>query len=344
MRTIARIAAPALIAAAMIGFVGNGISSATASQSTTTGPALAAASASLTQAFSVVNHSQYPMKLTGIQDPGKGDGTPAIGTVLLPGQSMRYEKVFWWGNATGTKLDLTTTTASGTAWVYQVELRIDPAFNVPSVRLPSLTGAPITAEQDRQSTMTSVVFEDATASTVTVPKDKAQQQSTLLNELCGTTSAACTFARVGDRTVAPPRSIYLDQGVNNTASVRTFTTTKSTVAGATTSVELTAAAKTSVLSFVEATVTGKYGQTFTRQETETEARTYSISPFSIGQMTAKIPMVRDTGNFTIKIGKTTWILQGVYFDSRDSSKAISYDTSERAMTAAEKEKYKNLVL
>ncbi len=301
---------------------------------------LTAASASLTQGFYVTNHSQYPTTLTGIQDPGKGDGTPAIGTVLLPGQSVRYEKVWWFGNSTGTKLDFTSAMPSGQWLVYQVELRIDPDLNIPQVRLPDLSGSPIRASEDRQPTLTSVILEDSTASTVTVPKEKAQQQSDLLNELCRTTSASCVFARVGDRTVAPSRSIEYDKGVNNTASVRTFTTSSSTVAGASTTLELTAQAKTSVLNAVEVTITGKYGQTFNRSETQTESRTYSISPFSIGQMTAKVPMVRDTGTFTIRIGKTTWVLQDVSFDSRDMQKAISYDTTERPMTAAEKEYYK----
>jgi hypothetical protein len=337
MRTIARIAAPVLIAGAMIGFVGNGFSAA-AAPSVTAAPVKAAASASLTQGFYVTNHSQFPTTLTGIQDPGKGDGTPAIGTVLLPGQSLRYEKVFWFGNSTGTKLDFTSAMPSGQWMVYQVELHIDPFLNIPQVRLPDLSGSPLSLNEDRQPTSTSVILEDSTASTVIVPKEKAQQQTDLLNELCKT-SAACVFSRDA-RTVAPSRTIEYDKGVNNTASVRTFTTSSSTVAGASTTLELTAQAKTSVLSAVELTVTGKLGQTFTKTETQTESRTYSISPYSIGQMTAKVPMVRDTGTFTVKLGKTTWILQNVSFDSRDMSKAISYDTTERAMTAAEKEYYK----
>ena len=31
---------------------------------------------------------------------GQDDGTPKLGTVLKPGQSMRYDKVFWFDAST----------------------------------------------------------------------------------------------------------------------------------------------------------------------------------------------------------------------------------------------------
>jgi hypothetical protein len=36
------------------------------------------------------------------------------------------------------------------------------------------------------------------------------------------------------------------------------------------------------------------------------------------------PLYRDTGNFTVTLGNTTWNLTGVYFDSPDPTRAGSF--------------------
>ena len=47
-------------------------------------------------------------------------------------------------------------------------------------------------------------------------------------------------------------------------------------------------------------------------------------------------MDRVTGDFTVKLGKTTWKLSGVYFDIPNKDADVLYDSSERALTAQEK--------
>ncbi len=341
MRTLARIATPTLAAAALFGFVGNAMADAAVPAAATAMPAAASASASsLTQGFEFVNNSHYPMTLAGIDRPGDGDGTPAIGTVLQPGQSLRYEKVFWFFGTTDTSLRFTTPMEGNVINGYEITLGIEKYVNVPLAWVFNSPDQPINMHVAREGNLTKVIAQDTTAQTITLTGQQAQQQADLMNRLCGSTSASCTFERTKDRTTAPDREVVLDRGANGMETARSFTSSRTAVASATSSVELTASAKSSVLSAVELTVSGKYGQSFTHSDTQMESRTYSISPHYIGMLYASMPMVRDQGNFVIKLGNTTWILQDVSFDSLDGTRSISYDSAERRMTDDELAKYR----
>src|SRR6478609_4126256 len=92
-----RIVSPVLIAGAFAGLAGaTDVAAAPAHQSSA---AVTSAAMTVTRGYDITNYSQYDAKVVGLNNPGAGDSAPAIGTVIKPGQSMHYEKVFYFMSA-----------------------------------------------------------------------------------------------------------------------------------------------------------------------------------------------------------------------------------------------------
>ena len=52
-------------------------------------------------------------------------------------------------------------------------------------------------------------------------------------------------------------------------------------------------------------------------------------------VTGTAPMLRTTGDFTVKLGNTTWILRGVYFDTPNPDGNPSYAVDDAPLTRSE---------
>jgi hypothetical protein len=68
---------------------------------------------------------------------------------------------------------------------------------------------------------------------------------------------------------------------------------------------------------VKLAVTGHYNHTWITEHTFSQTLHVECPPRNRCWIEAVDPMLRDTGNFTVKLGNTTWDLPGVYFDSPD---------------------------
>lgn len=161
MTTITRIAGAGLIAAAFLGFAGGGMAHAAAAYTAETATVTKSANGiMLTQAFYIRNDTSFEMRLQDIDGAGANDGKPAINTVLLPGQSMRYEKVFWFGNTPATTLRFTYWTPGGQIISKDVKLIIDNLLNAPRLELFDDSGQPIVTKAEYFPTHTDAIFSD----------------------------------------------------------------------------------------------------------------------------------------------------------------------------------------
>jgi hypothetical protein len=53
-------------------------------------------------------------------------------------------------------------------------------------------------------------------------------------------------------------------------------------------------------------------------------------------VTAQPPIFRDTGNYIVRVGHTTWTLKGVTLDTPDPDGHMRFHVEHRDLTAAEK--------
>lgn len=334
-RTIAlRIVSPVLIAGAFAGLAG-ATDAAAATVHQPVAAAVASSAMTVTRGYDITNNSQYDAKVVAVRDPGAGDSAPAVGTVLKPGQSLHYEKVFYFmsANQTTVQLDFLKPARDGGGKVASAGVRLYTETIVGTAH--SLVDQ---FEGRDKVTVTpyfnQITISDASPSTVTVNGTDAQAQAEVLNELCGSTRATCTFEQTKDRQQIRQK-VVAGGGWNSQATARKQGYEAVASASATTSLELTASAKVTVMKAVETSISAKAGQSWTSTKTVRDTVEMSISPKHFGWIVADMPMYRDTGTFTIKLGNTTWVLSDVKVDSVDNSRAVLYGTGERPMTAEE---------
>ena len=93
------------------------------------------------------------------------------------------------------------------------------------------------------------------------------------------------------------------------------------------SVDISATVGGNIAGIVDVSVTGSYGHTWSTGHSFTTGVTNTVPAGYFGEITAIAPMRRDTGDFTITLGNTTWNLNGVYFDSPnpDGAEHFGYD-------------------
>ena len=83
---------------------------------------------------------------------------------------------------------------------------------------------------------------------------------------------------------------------------------------------------------MNASVTAKYGHTWRESHMFTTGVSNTVPAGYYGEITAIAPMIRDTGNFAITMGDTSWNLTGVYFDTPNPT---APSTSATTSTAAQ---------
>ena len=197
---ITRIALPVLAGAALLSFASAGVSAAAVQAPQAAGIGHLQAAQSYTRGFFITNHSSWDMRLDEIENKGQDDGTPKLGTVLKPGESMRYEKVFWFMKHGATKLKFTLSKANpnGSIQIAPFEAKlvvtgvglayteIDPDFqNLGFVKLD--------AGRDPMSQVTLI---DNAASSVTVNAATDPERAKALSALCGTYACSFTSTRI----------------------------------------------------------------------------------------------------------------------------------------------------
>jgi hypothetical protein len=61
-----------------------------------------------------------------------------------------------------------------------------------------------------------------------------------------------------------------------------------------------------------------------------------VNLFDATYVTAQPPLFRDTGNYIVRVGHTTWTLKGVTLDTPDPDGHMRFHVEHRDLTAAEK--------
>ena len=326
---VLRVLSPVLIAGAFTGLMGAG--DAVAAPYAPLSLQASASAVQYTQGFDLRNLSSHTITLTGIDAPGRGDAAPYLGTVLRPGESMHYEKVWWFANTPKTALTFQSTDGSGTVWVFQIESWVDSFLKTPSIVMPFGDGRIGNLEVQGLSIGSQrASFVDPFGTSITVPDADKQRQADLLNRMCAGGEASCTFrstsSEPGPALVSRKASEInrFDEPMPVTVSdVFTFT--------ASSSVEGTVSAKATLFGLVDTTLSAKYGQSWSEGRTATISRTLKVSPGHRGYVDVHQPTTRQYGDFTVTMGNTVWHLNGVRFDIPDmTQKADVVSGQEKA--------------
>jgi hypothetical protein len=290
------------------------------------------------QTFTITNLSGQPMTLTDFYSwENAHNELPPVGTVIAPGTQLSFKVSWEFGWINNATLNFSTPSNA-----VQVVAGVR-AKDFPIWESRGQTSSWV-AYPDALTTVNSdngVVIYDAGSPVIDVPASQAQQQADLLNQFCQNGNATCTFTpkgqieTVGERhpvgTIAEIRNGTLDD-------MQRVVTIEEAVS-ASDSVGVSASVEATLLDIVTMSLGATYEHGWTTSHTFTDQQTVTIRPHHIGWVESVLPILRTTGDFTVKLGNTTWVLHGVTFDSPDTSRPAIFEFKDRDMTDAQKAQF-----
>jgi hypothetical protein len=318
MRTIAKLTCTTIAVAALFGLSGM-----TAMAGAEQLPAAAASvsvapegdemNAEATRGFDVTNLSSRTLVLDNVLGSSgwpitdkapvlSDDEFPAKGSVLAPGQSMHFE-VHAWGDNHGLTAHFRDPQQAGEVRVY---------LHVSGVSRYSTVKWPFGELSDGGGQVT---LYDPAGTTINLSAGQAQAQADVLKGLCGNSNATCTFKLTSVKEFTGPEHPIGFTSINNTPDSQTSQISTKETVGVSDSVGGGISVKGNILGMVETAVNANWTHTWTKTQEFGHVEDLTVRPYYKGWMTVKLPMVRTTGDFTVKMAGTTWNLSGISFDT-----------------------------
>ncbi|MDZ4267279.1 MAG: Ig-like domain-containing protein [Mycobacterium sp.] len=275
----------------------------------------AAASDTVTKGFDVINASSRPVKLISYGDHAQNQVTqsPEVNSILQPGESHHFEVVYYFlglgqVNPTYAPVD------GGAAW--KIHMDVQPFSDTQS--RCTTTGAGVCNKYGSP-----IVLMDQPGGVIEIPAGQGQKQAEALNLLCnGSAPATCSFqVKRQDKIYAKEREIWSYQTAESQANIEDtakFSTSTSH------SIEISAKAGVTIKSIVELEIAAKYTAKFEETVETVKTIKFIVPPWTHKVQLAEMPILRYTGDFTVKLGNTTYHLRDVYFDVPDKDRAIRY--------------------
>ena len=283
--------------------------------------------------FHVTNLSGNPIKLVSVSGENSWEGRTPDGSVLQPGVGNQdFEMTYYFARDTFNTLNYAMLDSNGNTigtFHYLIAVGGDGStaseFHVDS---GTISG---------DASGTSLDVKDATGTVHTISGDQAQAQADTLKQFCAqNTAATCSFTPTGETHVDGAQHVLATE-TNNGTETADLTVTKTDDVSSTDSVDVSATLGGNIAGIVDASVTASYGHTWSVGHSFATGVTNHVPAGYYGEITAIAPMIRDTGNFTITMGNTTWNLQGVYFDTPDADGAEHFGYDQHPLSQAQKD-------
>lgn len=275
----------------------------------------------ITRGLTIYNLTGSALTLTSFNATRTVNNVAPIGTVLQPSESTKVT-LAQYAFVNNFSTLVFTPTEGASAQPFQTYFQLEP--------LATNWGCTGISNCETSGSTTSgtarLLLLDAPGTVISVPSGQGQKQADVLNQLCGTDSASCTYTpKSFDDTAFTDWKLASDSVSNNTSSNLTTTITVTTSRSTTTGLKLTTSVKSSILDIVEVAVTAEASQTWTNTYTFSQAITVTAQPGEKVSIESRDPVKRVTGDFTLVMRNTTWDLYDVNFDSPDADRRSEYN-------------------
>jgi hypothetical protein len=276
-----------------------------------------------TQGYTVYNLTGKPVTLVGYGTTELPEnGVPKSGTVIPVGGTARIEVIYNFLRTT-TVEPVFSTGPNGT--IFTADLSVGP-FNGASSTCGAVGGGDRCSADGK-----TVVLTQAAGGNTVIGPDQRETQARIIEALCKDGGAArCDFAPETQTTgLSTPKNVaspIINRGQNPIK--RTLKLID--VVSQTDSLNITAKASFSNLTkTINAEIQTAYGHTWTNTKTFEEDIEVTTPPGYTTTITARQPVYRVTGTFTVVIDDTTFTLTGVQFDSPITSENFgSYEITD----------------
>jgi hypothetical protein len=174
-----------------------------------------------------------------------------------------------------------------------------------------------------------------------VPKAELQEQARILKALCDA-AHKCKFEVTSPEEVKTmSQGRFFGNAVSNcgpfgSKDVTTTLAAKQTLT-ISTSVGVELSTETEIAGAFKIGIKAHYDKTREESHEFSQDVGVSVEPHYIAYVLMSQPVIRDTGNFTLQLGNTKWVLKEVYFDSPDPSpeRHGSYDPQFKKLQGKE---------
>jgi hypothetical protein len=283
-----------------------------------------AAQANVTQGFHVYDLSPFPLKLIDVLGDSF-EGSPPIGSILRPGVGYQnFELIYRFLASTGgtafyARVANDGSTIPGSVFAAQM---LVTSTNVPRSRCATTftlyscaPGWPDWSNDDRTLT-----FQDKPGTVIDVPAGKGQEQAGVLKQFCAESNrATCTFtARKRERIYSTQQQVG-QALVNETSETQDLSTKIEDTVGSSDSLGGELKVGGEIAKIVSIEVTARYEHQWTQQHTFGQEVSIHCPAHHKCWIEGTVPMFRDTGDFKVSLGNTTWQVRSVYFDSPNPS-------------------------
>lgn len=284
--------------------------------------------------FHIYNFTSHPMKLTAITGDGNFEGHPEVGSIVQPGDQFQdFELQRWFAHFEEDDAHYDILGDNGqTLGTYTVHM----ATYVLSV---DKTSCKVTGPFSTScgNTDTNFNVQDKPGTVVDVPGGQGQHQAEVLKHFCANdnkASAQCDF-HATSQTARSGGEHLVTSLINNTDREQELTAEKGDTVTEENSVEagFTVSGEWSALfGKVSAEFEAKYGHVWTHEHNYSVGNTFMVAPHHRGEIWGTVPMIRDTGDFTVVFHDTTFRLHDVYFDQPDPTSPGGYEDREYALS------------
>ena len=266
--------------------------------------------------FDITNLSSHRLRLEQLSGVDAEDQLPGVGTILAPGQALNFQIVWLWGrDHSVTPRFSVLNDQGGTIGTYWATMTVSSALAWTEQRSSATTTYGQTGGQ-----VQSLTFMDPAGSVIDVPAGDGQRQAEVLNTLCGNASATCNFTPTSQERLYGPHHVIGKEVANNTPLVQKTIIEEGDEVSLTHSVSVTASAKVTLMKVVELSLSATYGHSWTSTHIFKQTEHLDIPAYHKGWLQGVEPIIRDTGDFNLTMGSTTWNLPGVYFDTPDPTR------------------------
>lgn len=289
--------------------------------------------------FTIYNHSGHQLRLSKIEGDQRFEGAPSVGQVIQPGGSQIVEVTYVYAS---TQRDDFTYDVLGDDGSTLGTVKAHLELKSIGIWEPSKSTSASVSDSNLSATSTtsdSVTFMDKANTTHTVAATSAQGSS-LLAQYCGggTPSATCAFAPTGVvKDALGPRHLVGTPVYNNTARVSNWTEYRTDeTQSVTNNIEVSGNAEFQITKAVKLGVSTTYGYSWTDSVSRGQTLHVEFDPYTLNWVDSTNPVVRYTGDFTVKLGNTTWKITGATYEVPDPTRSPGYVMQSRPMTDQEK--------
>lgn len=274
----------------------------------------------ITRSLRIYNLTGTPLMLSSSSIQRDGEA-PGVGAVLQPGEdtTVRLTQYAFVNNLSTFVFTPTEDTATQPFTTY---------FNLRTVDGTQwgCSGSGNNCETNGSTTIGTaiLVLLDAPGTVIRVPSEQSQQQSDVLNQLCGTSVATCTYQPKTTGSYFGDWQLASDSVSNQTTSPLTTTITVTTSTSTTDTLKLKAGVKAKVAEIIEVSFEVEYNRAWTNTYTFSQAITVTAQPGEKVSISTRNPTTRVKGDFTLVMRNTTWNLSDVEFESPNGEERSEY--------------------